>query len=132
MEHPKTKGDRSTLAIMYGLREMGHSLLVPFGENTRYDLVVDDGSHLWRVQCKTGRVRDEMANSATCDSPLRTKSRVYPRGAETLRQNLAVALMVQDLPLDPLQRVVDRLRVTAELLGHLLVRVALEVQTEGV
>ena len=39
---------------MYGLREMGYSLLVPFGENTRYDLVVDDGSQLWRVQCKTG------------------------------------------------------------------------------
>jgi hypothetical protein len=42
MEHPKTKGDRSTLAIMYGLRENGYDLLVPFGENTRYDLVLDD------------------------------------------------------------------------------------------
>jgi hypothetical protein len=42
MEHPKAKGDMSTLAIMYGLRENGYDLLVPFGENTRYDLVLDD------------------------------------------------------------------------------------------
>jgi hypothetical protein len=30
---------------------------LPFGENTRYDLVIDDGARLVRVQCKTGRLR---------------------------------------------------------------------------
>ena len=54
MEHPKTKGEKSTLAIMLALREAGYDLLVPFGENTRYDLVLDDGCCLARVQCKTG------------------------------------------------------------------------------
>jgi len=29
---------------------------VPFGENTRYDLVVDDGLRLGRVQCKSGQL----------------------------------------------------------------------------
>ena len=43
MEHPKEIGDRSTLAAMLGLKAAGYALLVPFGENTRYDLVVDDG-----------------------------------------------------------------------------------------
>src|SRR4051794_33861218 len=57
MDHPKAKGDRSTLAIMIGLRENGYDLLIPFGKNTRYDLVIDDGLTLSRVQCKTGRLR---------------------------------------------------------------------------
>jgi hypothetical protein len=57
MEHPKAKGDRSTLAIMLALQEVGYEVLLPFGENTRYDLVIDDGMTLKRVQCKTGRLR---------------------------------------------------------------------------
>ena len=40
--------------------------------------------------------------------------------------------MVQDLPLDPLERVVDRLRVAAELPGHRLVRAALEIESKRV
>jgi hypothetical protein len=43
---------------MYSLRVVGYQLLVPFGENIRYDLVIDDGVRLARVQCKTGRLRN--------------------------------------------------------------------------
>jgi len=57
MEHPKDIGDKTTLAIMLALRQKGLAVLVPFGENTRYDLVIDDGCALRRVQCKTGRLR---------------------------------------------------------------------------
>jgi PD-(D/E)XK endonuclease len=57
VEHPKEIGDRSTLAAMLGLKAASYALLVPFGENTRYDLVIDDGKTLARVQCKTGRLR---------------------------------------------------------------------------
>jgi PD-(D/E)XK endonuclease len=42
---------------MLALREAGYEIAVPFGENTRYDLVLDDGERLLRVQCKTGRLR---------------------------------------------------------------------------
>jgi PD-(D/E)XK endonuclease len=48
MDHPKDVGDRSQLAIMFALRRAGFGLLVPFGENTRYDLVIDDGERLSR------------------------------------------------------------------------------------
>jgi hypothetical protein len=58
VEHPKDIGDRSTLVAMVGLKAAGYSLLIPFGENTRYDLVVDGGDSMWRVQCKTGRLRN--------------------------------------------------------------------------
>jgi PD-(D/E)XK nuclease superfamily protein len=53
MEHPKDIGDRSTLAIMLGLRAQGFAVSVAFGENTRCDLVIDNGETLAREQCPT-------------------------------------------------------------------------------
>ena len=58
MEHPKDVGDRSTLAIMLALRQQAYGVYMAFGENTRADLVIDDGLRLLRVQCKTGRLRN--------------------------------------------------------------------------
>ena len=66
MLHPKEQGDRSTLAAIYALRLIGLEIFLPFGENTRYDLVTDDGSRLRRVQCKTGRLRAGAVRFATC------------------------------------------------------------------
>jgi hypothetical protein len=57
MDHPKAIGDRTTLAVMLALSDAGYAISVPFGENTRYDLVADDGERLLKVQCKTGRLR---------------------------------------------------------------------------
>src|SRR3990172_208957 len=53
MEHTKAVGDRTTLAVMLALEEAGYPFLIPFGENTRFDLAIDEGSRLARVQCKT-------------------------------------------------------------------------------
>ena len=55
-EHPKTIGDRSTLAVMLALDAAGFDISIPFGENTRFDLIASDGDQLLRVQCKTGRI----------------------------------------------------------------------------
>ena len=68
MEHPKFIGDRSALAVMWPLRARGYDLLVPFGENTRYDLVIDDGERLAKVQCKTGRIRQGAVVFKVCSS----------------------------------------------------------------
>ena len=57
-DHPKEIGDRSTLAILHALRLRGFETFVPFGENTRCDLVIGDETGLRRVQCKTGRLRN--------------------------------------------------------------------------
>ena len=51
---------------MFALRKAGYAISVPFGENTRYDLVIDDGVRLARVQCKTGRLRLGAVRFATC------------------------------------------------------------------
>jgi hypothetical protein len=57
MDHPKAIGDRCVLAVMLALQSHGLPCSIPFGENTRYDLVVDTGWQLLRVQCKSGRLR---------------------------------------------------------------------------
>ncbi len=66
MEHPKDIGDRTTLAVTLALRGAGYEIYVPFGENTRVDLVIDDGTMLSRVQCKTGRLRKGAVRFRTC------------------------------------------------------------------
>lgn len=66
MEHPKAIGDKTALATMQALQASGYAVSVPFGENVRYDLVIDDGERLARVQCKTGRLRDGAVRFATC------------------------------------------------------------------
>ena len=42
---------------MLALVDAGYAVSLPFGENTRYDLIIDDGRTLDRVQCKTGHMR---------------------------------------------------------------------------
>ena len=79
MEHPKDVGDKSALAIMFALRLLDYGVLVPFGENTRYDLVVDTGKSLRKVQCKTGRLRNGAVLFATCSSYAHHGSAVDPR-----------------------------------------------------
>jgi hypothetical protein len=70
MQHPKDVGDRSTLAIMLALQAEGTTIYLPFGENTRCDLVLDDGSGLLRVQCKTGRLTKGTVEFRTASSYL--------------------------------------------------------------
>ncbi len=53
---------------MLALNAAGFHVAVPFGENARYDLLVDDGRSIGRVQCKTGRLRDGAVWFPTCSS----------------------------------------------------------------
>jgi hypothetical protein len=64
--HPKDIGDRSTLAVLLTLADAGYPVLLPFGENTRYDVVIDEGERLSRVQIKTGRLRGGAVLFAAC------------------------------------------------------------------
>ena len=67
-EHPKSVGDRSTLAVILALEAKGFRVYLPFSENTRCDLVVDDGIQLGRVQCKSGRLRNGAVRFNACSS----------------------------------------------------------------
>lgn len=49
-------GDTSKAMIMAALLKAKRTVLVPFGDGLRYDLVVDEGPRFSRIQCKTGRL----------------------------------------------------------------------------
>lgn len=54
--NPKAVGIASEAVVMARLIQLGFDVSIPFGDNARYDLVVDDGTRLTRVQIKTGRL----------------------------------------------------------------------------
>lgn len=51
------KGNLAELKIAVKLTESGKNVLRPFGEGSRYDLLLDDNGVFKRIQCKTGRLR---------------------------------------------------------------------------
>ena len=53
---------------MVALQRRGYGPYLPFGENTRIDLVIDTGQSLARVQCKTGRLREGAVRFAVSSS----------------------------------------------------------------
>jgi len=59
MDSPKTIGERSEGMVLAALLRAGKVVLQPFGDNQRYDLVIDEDGTFVRVQCKTARWRRE-------------------------------------------------------------------------
>jgi len=53
----KVIGDLSELEAALALARSGYIVSKPLGDSHRYDLVIDDGERLSRVQVKTGRLR---------------------------------------------------------------------------
>lgn len=63
---PKTIGEISEAQVIARLLLAGEVVLQPFGDNQRYDLVVDRTGLFLRVQVKTGRLRDGAVRFKTC------------------------------------------------------------------
>jgi len=57
--NPKRKGDVSELEISKRLVESGLDVYLPFGENTKSDLIVESDDGLYRCQIKTGRLKED-------------------------------------------------------------------------
>jgi PD-(D/E)XK nuclease superfamily protein len=54
--HPVDVGQRTEAIVLAELVKRGHRVLIPFGVNHRYDLMLDLGEKFVRVQCKTARI----------------------------------------------------------------------------
>jgi hypothetical protein len=84
----KRVGDVSEVAVIAAFTKLGFRVSVPFGENHRYDLIVDDGEKLSRVQVKTGRVRNGVIIFNCCSTHghrrTATKTRPYTGQIERL------------------------------------------------
>lgn len=56
MSNTKDIGDISEAKILARLVELGFAVLSPFGDNKRYDYVIDRDGKFERIQVKTGKV----------------------------------------------------------------------------
>ena len=56
---PNVKGNVAELAIAKAAAELGLPVYGPLTEHGRYDLVIEIGARLFRVQCKWGRLMHE-------------------------------------------------------------------------
>ncbi len=74
----KTIGDISEMHVILAMRRRGYDVSVPLGENHRYDLVVDDGEKLSRVQVKTGRIRGNVIKYSCSSSHAHRRGRTRP------------------------------------------------------
>lgn len=72
--HPKEQGQRSEAAVLYEFVRHGLAVLEPFGDNERYDFVVEEGGDFHRVQVKTGRVQDGRVQFETRSSGTLTRT----------------------------------------------------------
>ncbi|MDB4278124.1 group I intron-associated PD-(D/E)XK endonuclease [Deltaproteobacteria bacterium] len=68
MRNPKETGERSEGQILARLLLAGKVVLQPFGDNQRYDLVIDEDGTFVRIQCKTGRLREGAVRFNTCSN----------------------------------------------------------------
>jgi hypothetical protein len=50
------KGNIATSHVLASLIAAGKDVSIPFGDSQRYDLILDDGGRLLRIQCKLGRL----------------------------------------------------------------------------
>jgi hypothetical protein len=64
----KAIGEVSEAMVAAALLRTGHAILKPFGDNQRYDLVIESAGKFDRVQCKTGRLKNGVIKFKTCSN----------------------------------------------------------------
>jgi len=64
----KAIGERSEAAVMASLLKAAEVVLFPFGDNQRYDLVLDRDGVFVRIQVKTGRLKNGAIGFNLCSS----------------------------------------------------------------
>jgi hypothetical protein len=70
----KQIGERSEGVILGALLKIGKTVLMPFGDNQRYDLVVDTDGVFTRIQCKTAAYIRGAVRFKTCSSTAHRKN----------------------------------------------------------
>jgi PD-(D/E)XK nuclease superfamily protein len=83
--HPVDVGERSEAIIIAELIKRGHRVLIPYGNNHRYDVVINVGGRFLRAQCKTGRLRDGVIRFNTVSTRINTvRTFITPYGADQI------------------------------------------------
>ena len=81
--HTKDVGSITEALILSKLLQLGEKVLIPFGDNRRYDLLIDkeNGSFI-RIQCKTALFRTGCVQFSTCSHNKRIKGDDYKGDAD--------------------------------------------------
>ena len=62
----KDVGEITEAQVLAAMVRIGKAVLVPFGDNKRYDLVIEENGEFERIQCKTGRLKNGCIDFSTC------------------------------------------------------------------
>lgn len=73
MNENSIKGNSTELKCLAAFTDMGSIVSIPFGEDSRYDFIADNGKKLIKIQCKTA-------------SPVIENNEVVAIGFKTVRQ----------------------------------------------
>lgn len=114
MPDTKAIGEISEAIILAEFLKAGFGVLVPFGDNRRYDLVVEDHGLFLRVQCKTASLCNDGACirfNARSTNPLRPR-RSYRGDADLFAVYSPDTRKVYILPVDQVGEVGVWLRLT--------------------
>lgn len=66
--HPKAKGEKTQAIVLAELIKRDYVVLLPFGDNQRYDFVIYENEKFIRAQCKTGTYLDGCVKFNTCST----------------------------------------------------------------
>jgi len=59
-------GERAQGVILAEVMKYGYTILLPFGEGRRYDMVIEKDRQFFRLQCKAGRYENGVVKFNTC------------------------------------------------------------------
>ena len=59
-------GERAQGIILAEVMKYGYTVLIPFGEGRRYDMVIEKDRQFFRLQCKSGRYKNGVVRFNTC------------------------------------------------------------------
>jgi len=81
--NPKAVGEISEGMVLAALVKRGKVVLMPFGNNQRYDFVIDEGGRFERAQVKTGRLANGVITFKTSSvNGFTGKRTTYEGGAD--------------------------------------------------
>lgn len=66
--NPKAIGAQTELQCLTYLHGLGYDISIPWGDNARYDFVLDVNHKLYKLQCKTSSKQQEGVYSFKCRS----------------------------------------------------------------
>lgn len=80
MKSPDKVGQQTEGVVLAEFLKRGFTVLTPFGYSHRYDFALDVGGVFYRIQCKTGRVRNGAVTFNSCSMNNVTREKRDYRG----------------------------------------------------